>query len=556
VTIISGMPVVVGQERRRAASGRGAATVATDPEPPAERTPWRERFATDGPFVVLLGATLVLCLFLLRPGHDWGDDFALYIHQAKALAQGNVHALYEQNRFTVEQSAWHTFSPYTYGWGFPVLLAPLYAVFGISFTAFKNLEIVLYLGFLTAFYALIRNRIDRLAALLIISAIVLDSLYTSWTNTVLTEFPFLCSAMVGLLLIDALHREGRLPSWPPTLRALLPLTGLGVLLGFTTNIRTEGFLLLLALAARQLVVIAEHRRTWRGRWIGQLAILAVPWVGAVIVGAGMRLLLPTNSGRALKLAGGLGGHNFKTNDGFYRTTLAELLSVKTDVHGTLLLGLLVFLIVLALGGMILGGRRDLPMSVFALSLSMVYMELPYREGRYLLGVVPFLLYFATQGLRGIDIRRWSIQPRHVLLLMLVARHGLGMANAADYWRTYPKAIEGPDSTSSQEMFAAVDSYVPPGQTVVFFRPRALNLFTHRTAITAGSSLPFLLERGDWYAMAKASDYAQCALTDDEAAATGRITKVWENDAWVLWHIDREAGPLPPALATDVSTCRL
>ncbi|HEY8092323.1 MAG TPA: hypothetical protein VID93_01020, partial [Acidimicrobiales bacterium] len=151
MTIISGMPVVVGQERRRAASGRGAATVATDREPPADRTPWRERFATDGPFVVLLGATLVLCLFLLRPGHDWGDDFALYIHQAKALAQGNVHALYEQNRFTVEQSAWHTFSPYTYGWGFPLLLAPLYALFGISFTAFKNLEIVLYLGFLTAF---------------------------------------------------------------------------------------------------------------------------------------------------------------------------------------------------------------------------------------------------------------------------------------------------------------------------------------------------------------------------------------------------------------------
>ena len=98
-----------------------------------------------------------------------------------------------------------------------------------------------------------------------------------------------------------------------------------------------------------------------------------------------------------------------------------------DVHGTLLLGLLVFLIVLALGGMFLGGRRDLPMSVFALSLSIVYMGLPYREGRYVLGVVPFLLYFATQGLRGIDIRRWSIQPRHVLLLMLGGaprpRHG-------------------------------------------------------------------------------------------------------------------------------------
>ena len=126
-------------------------------------------------------------------------------------------------------------------------------------------------------------------------------------------------------------------------RALLALAGLGVLIGFTTNIRTEGMLLLLALATRQLVVIVEHRRTWRRRWMGQLAILAVPWVAAIIVGAGMRLLLPTDSGRALTLAGGLGGHNFKTNDGFYRTTLAELLSVEGRVHGTLLLGLLVFL---------------------------------------------------------------------------------------------------------------------------------------------------------------------------------------------------------------------
>ena len=80
--------------------------------------------------------------------------------------------------------------------------------------------------------------------------------------------------------------------------------------------------------------------------------------------------------------------------------------------------------------------------MFALGLSLVYMELPYREGRYLLGVVPFLLYFAMQGLRGTDVARWSIQLRHVLLLALVARHGLAMANAADYWRTYPRPSPG------------------------------------------------------------------------------------------------------------------
>ena len=549
------MPVGAGQIQRHRPVGREAVPRRTAGGQPATRPSIRSRLVGDWPFLALLGATLVFCLFLLRPGHDWGDDFALYIDQAKALVGGNVNAIYEQNRLTVEQSAWQSFSPYTYGWGFPILLAPLYAVFGISFTAFKALEIVLYLGFITAFYALIRGRIDRLAALLIVAAIVLDNLYTAWTNTVLTEFPFLCFSMVALLAIEVLHQPARLADWPRA-RLVAALAGTGALIGFTTNIRNEGIVLLAALAARQLVVIVEHRRAWRDTWVPRLATLAVPWAAAAVVGLGVRMLLPTDAGPALKLSGGLGGHNFPTNDGFYRQTLAELLAVKDRVHGTMLLGVLVFLLVLALGGMVLGGKRDLPLSVFALGLSLVYMELPYREGRYLLGVVPFLLYFAMQGLRGTDVARWSIQLRHVLLLALVARHGLAMANAADYWRAYPTPIPGPESQASREMFQAVETHSGPDERIVFFRPRAMNLYTDRTALTAGSSLPFLLDRGDWYAMARNSEYAQCALTDEEAAATGQLTKVWENEEWVLWRVDPAGGADPPAVVSDVSTCRL
>jgi hypothetical protein len=556
------MPVVTGRDERELDT-TGPGDRGGDGDVPAAHRPWeapvaraRRLWAEDGPFLVLLAATFVFCLFLLRPGHDWGDDFSLYINQARALVKGEVQEVYRQNQLTVDNSAWQSFSPYTYGWGFPLLLAPLYALFGLSFTAFKLLEVALYLGFLAGFYVLIRDRIDRLAAVLIVAALALDNLYTAWTNTVLTEFPFLCFSVLGLLAIESVHRPDRLARRPPSVGLLLALFGTGALIGFTTNIRNEGIVLLGALAARQLVVVYEHRRDWAGAWPARLAALALPWIGAAMVGGGVRAVLPTDAGQALTLSGGLGGHNFETNDGFYRQTMAELLAVKDKVHGTVLLGLIVFLLVLALGGMMLGGRRDLPLSVFTLGLGTIYLVLPYREGRYLLGVLPFLLYFAMQGLRGADVRTWTIQARHVLLLALVARHGLGMANASDYWRTYPRAIEGPSSADSQEMFAAVETFTSPDDTIVFFRPRALNLFTDRTAITAGSSLPVLLERGDWYAMARGSEYAQCALTDEEAAATGRLTKVWENQAWVLWHVQRLDGEPLPAVAVDVSTCRL
>jgi hypothetical protein len=512
-------------------------------------------YARDLPFVVLLGATFVLCLFLLRPGHDWGDDFALYINQARALVRGDVQAVFHQNVLTVNRSAWQSFSPYTYGWGFPILLAPLYAAFGLSYTAFKALEILFYLGFLTCFYALIRDRIDRLATLLIIAALVLDNLYTAWTNTVLTEFPFMFFAVGGLLLIERLHASARVDS-PATRRYVVELAALGALIGFTFNIRNEGAVLLLALAARQLAVVVARWRTWVRSWRAHLAVLAVPWATAALAGVGIRLLLPTEQGDSLTLAGGLGGHNFATNDGFYRQTVAELLAMRDRVHGPLLLGLLVFIVVLALGGMLLGGWRDLPLTVFTLGLSLIYFELPYREGRYLLAILPFVLYFAMQGLRGVDVPGWGIQPRHLLLLLIVGRHALGMANAADYWRTYPRAIPGPESPAAKQMFAAVDANVKPGEIVDFFRPRAMNLYTHQTAITAGSSLPIMLQRADWYAMAKASDYAQCALTDEEAAATGRLTKVWDNSEWVLWRVDRESTTAPPITSLDVGACAL
>jgi hypothetical protein len=334
------------------------------------------------------------------------------------------------------------------------------------------------------------------------------------------------------------------------------MVGLGVLIGFTANIRNEGAVLLAALGARQLAVFVAHRRPWRGSWARRAAVLGLPWAAAATVGIGMRLVLPTDQGKSLVLAGGIGRHNWSANDGFYRETLAELLAIKDRVHGAVLLALLVFILVLAVGGMIVGGWRDLPLSVFATGLAVLYLDLPYREGRYLLSLLPFILYFAMQGLRGTDVRSWGIQPRHLLLLLVVGRHALGMANAADYWRTYPRAIDGPESPASQQMFAAVDAHARPGQLVVFFRPRALNLYTHATGITAGSSLPILLERGDWYAMAKDSDYAQCALADTEAARTGRLTKVWENESWVLWRVDRDAPDAPPIDSLDVGACAL
>ena len=39
---------------------------------------------------IVIAAVGVGYLATLRDGHDWGDDFSLYIHQAKLIAEGRL----------------------------------------------------------------------------------------------------------------------------------------------------------------------------------------------------------------------------------------------------------------------------------------------------------------------------------------------------------------------------------------------------------------------------------------------------------------------------------
>jgi hypothetical protein len=73
---------------------------------------------------VLLGlvtaASAVAAVLLHRHGHDIGDDFALYLRQARSLFDGDVADVVSDYRFSVLSST-GAFSPYAYPWGWPLL---------------------------------------------------------------------------------------------------------------------------------------------------------------------------------------------------------------------------------------------------------------------------------------------------------------------------------------------------------------------------------------------------------------------------------------------------
>ena len=116
------------------------------------------KYGRHWPIVVVLLGTGILCRIFIEPGHDWGDDFALYINQARGIAEGNVGEVVANNRYSINNSGWNSFSPLVYPWGFPLMLAPVIALWGVDYAKLKLVTVFSFLGFLACMYRLIETR--------------------------------------------------------------------------------------------------------------------------------------------------------------------------------------------------------------------------------------------------------------------------------------------------------------------------------------------------------------------------------------------------------------
>ena len=118
------MPVIVSSE---AAAELEVAPVADDdrgdPQPSRASHLLRE-YGPPAMLALVVGALAVIMYSTHRAGHWWGDDWALYIRQAKGLLDGHPNRVLTQNEFTVNASDGPEFSPPLYPWGFPLILAP------------------------------------------------------------------------------------------------------------------------------------------------------------------------------------------------------------------------------------------------------------------------------------------------------------------------------------------------------------------------------------------------------------------------------------------------
>jgi hypothetical protein len=514
------------------------------------------RLRAELPILLLVVAIGALCIANQRPGQDWGDDFALYLRQAKAVVEGNIGGVLADNRYTVDESSWHTFSPYSYPWGFPLILAPFYAWRGLDYGVFKLVETVCFGVFLYMFYKLTSKRIGDIASCALVLLLGFSVAYVGWTDTVLSEFPYLAMLGITLWWLDRCRERGDLLG-----ERIRPLIVLGLLIGYTYMVRREGMALFVALAAVHVGEIAPSlhpRRRWRGKLGPALRslpwrALALPYAAALALVLGMQLILPTVLYQSFP---GTGLRQVRPNIIWYRDILAEQLGLKDqgipglELAGSESLAKFVFGVFLTTAVLGIGVRAlrawrvDGALIGYLLGVSFIFAVTPFHEGRYLFSITPLLAYFAYHGVAAtaaLALHKARVAQRAAgaaacaFLMIFVVSNGTDLWHRTDVVLTYGNyVIWGPEDPSAQEMFDAVRTNTRGDDIIGFFRARAMNLYSDRRSVQL-TTLEHVLARCDFYVMAKNSTYSQVLVTDEEAAVNG-MTKVWENRTFVIWQV--------------------
>ena len=418
-------------------------------------------------FFLLLSLVLTsvtVAFFTLTRGELWLDDFAGYLMQAKSIVTWSMADFLLHNSFTVQTSSFPP-GPAAYPWGFPLLLAPFYAVFGLSPMPLKLVNLVFFAGFLVCMFLLARTRLREGEALLVTGVLAFAPAMITANDLILSDIPFLAASTLSLVLIESLHPE----------KKIYPIAeGASIFAAFF--IRTNGIVLLAPLFISLFVA------SWPN-WQLALKKASLPVLIFAVLFGFQTALFPGGQSSYLSHFSFFNLPHLLDNFIYYLWLPAR---VFDGIPAGIVLYpvLLIFLCI----SIFTHWRRDAVLYVYVVLTTLVFIIWPERQGlRFIYPVLPILFILAVDGMRqfvGFLNSRWQALANLFVRLFLgaILLTALLISSYSAYKITSGgRTINGPFDSYSQELFAYVRENTAPESVIVFMRPRALRLFTERDA---------------------------------------------------------------------------
>jgi hypothetical protein len=415
--------------------------------------------------IVALGA---LHLATLRQGQEWGDDFSLYVAHARNLAEGRPYA----DTGYVYNRADPILSPRTYPPMFPLLLVPVYLVWGMNLTAMKIWGVLLFMALLGVLALLMRERLPFHYVIGCLTLFALNPYIWQQKDRLLSETPFMLFAYLSLVLAGrAWRQETGKGAFFWGLAA-----GMAAYLAFGT--RTVGVVLI-----PSFIVCDWLRRRRIG--VGSAAMVAAFFAGVAV------------QKRLLAVEGSYLDQLLFDPALYVRIALSEVRALGyflengySDAARLLLFACLCALACWTYLARLRDARSGAPVEsgltaceLFAVFNAFLLMFWPAAENerRFLVPVLPLFFLWAAEGLH-----RLSAASLRCLEMPIAA--ALALAVLLSYAGWYGRMDTGPihDGVTSPEavaLFDWVQQHTDRGDVFLFQKPRAFALYTGRHSLS-------------------------------------------------------------------------
>ncbi len=501
------------------------------------------------PLLIVGSATLLLWTGLSR-GQDWGDDFAQYIMQARSLVEGRPAEFITVNRFIVENSV-YAVGPVTYPWGYPLLLAPVYAAFGLDPIALKIVDAACFLVFLAVIWAGFGRYHTGVWRIALVSLFALNPMLLSFVNSILADLPFLLASTGAVLLTGRLVVDQRRlisPVWDHLL--------LGAAIAAAFVIRINGVLLVATLAVAQVITLVTcvrrngslHRPDARAIYrfcrdpgnMQYLLVSLLPYVTFVVLVVTFRLLLPEGGLSGQKaIFSGISLATIKSNINLYAALPAEFFAGVP--HALVLFGATV---PLAIAGAAARLRHDYHVITYLGLTILLYLLWPTTGGiRYVFPILPFYLSFVVssfeQYVGGSGHPERAVRSALCIVpvfLLLTFFAGQSVGHAASNLSRSRAVSSGPFVETSRNLFSYVAHNTKPDAVIVFFKPRLMALMTGRRSVKLFSLSD--LPRGDYLCLYRPDEVLDQVLPDEVKCMIGKetIEPVYSNPDFVMYRL--------------------
>ncbi len=485
-------------------------------------------------YLLLLFLLLLPLLFInVKESHDWGDDFAQYLIQAKNITEGKPQKS-TQLQFD-ENSGSYALNAYPVG--FPLLLSPFVAINGISIKPLLILESVLLISLALLCFLYFKTYFSHWLSFLLSIFFAYHFQSLNLKAQILSEIPFTLTLVGIAMLFHSARKNMRL--WILC----------GILCAILASIRIVGVLMIPAVGAFLLYNYLIGKKE-EGKLLSLKIFLSISLVSLAFFLFFNSVLFDFDIrefGRFYQDV--LTGHEFSLTKNF--AAYIEQIGFAFAMPGRhfSLWGLISTCLIL-IGFIRIFIKRNGIAEWFVVFYLLMLGLYPYTSGgfRFLFPIFPFLIVYFIEGFSTLlKVASASLERKiiYVIVSLLLLQQLFNLKNA---WANMSQQTEGPQRPDAVEMFDYIRSNTSPDDLLVFPRARAMALYTGRS-VTYLLQKKSLTENADLFQRLKVqylilpkkneqSPLFDAALWEYVSTYTTSLQTQWENEEFVVYKVIR------------------